>query len=185
MCRLKTEFSTPVIGVFISEVRNFDIHSFRISHGALSSKGTVHVTVTANYKSSSRGESESTIKSTTSRSVASTMQYHENLFFPLVIIQDLPLTVELCTDEHGCREVAFASATVKFNGEKYEGVLQMRDTNNDVIAVAAIHIGSVIMTYYRIYCVTNCLYPPAGYLMKMSLSMKHLSRMDRKKESLG
>jgi hypothetical protein len=119
-----------------------DAHSN--NHGALSSKGTVHVTVTANYNSkssSARNEPAETIKSTSSRSVASTMQFRENLFFPVALSHDLPLIVELCTDEHGCREVSFASASVTFNGEKYEGLLQMRDVNNDVIASASIHIG--------------------------------------------
>ena len=140
--------------MFISEIRNFDLESHRNGWGATSSKGTIHVTAadmsstTPVPPGTADGPSRvgcgisgvGPVRSTCSRAVASTMQFHENLFFPLSANQDLPLRIELCTDEFGCREISFASANVVFRGEKYEGTLQMRDANNDVMATATVFI---------------------------------------------
>ena len=164
ICSVKIEFSTPLVGVFVSDVRCFDMDSLRSGWGATSSKGTVHVAATVSsvapcmdspevISSSTSRDTTTPVRSTTSRALASTMQFHEKLFFPLTSSdEELQLKIELCTDEYGCREVAFASADVKFRGDMFEETLQMRDSCNDVLASATVCIRYGKWSMHRSCC---------------------------------
>jgi hypothetical protein len=136
---LKREFTTPLVEIFINNLRDLDFDALSHKFEALQDNG-VHISINSYSDAFDESNLKTQFKSTSSRSCCATIQFGESVLFGHVPGFPLRLSFGLKYDD-GFQETVFGRVDYIFTGNDFVDNLQIWDDDQlSIIGILSVEI---------------------------------------------